>query len=537
MRVLGALLGIVFLLLFSLNVYNSYDKIHSVYEEQVTISPHYLKYLSEKKDDPTGRLAYYVANVFFSGCQNSLLTRDQAISLLKSSAEKGYSGACIHLARLYLANDLTVEEAEGAQNGKSGELQKREALKWLRLAAEDGSARACYVLASTFPDDAKAMDCLKKSAGAGYGPALLMLGREYAEGLRLGKNPEEAVSCFEKAYAAGMQEAGFRLAECCLDGIGTARDVQKAGNLLLDLARSGHTGARDLLLKLHDEKLVSLEPGSGVNIWESEFPRWPNREKLNDIAAFFSDSMKMVCAARDGRWDEVFALLDRGHADINARATTGRTALYYAAQQRNGEIAHALLERGASPNVGDAFQKALSVNHTYRGSQSQHFPMNHDMVMDMVDHGAICWEIRPLLAYHDRQLLQLADEKWDIINPDNFGAVLETKDRELISFFVSAIEKPIPEYAFMNYVREIGENAENVESETLESFVRLGDHIKSPEKEKFIQLTREHIASMKAWLKKMGMENGYVARVGENDPEYYELKYKYVSEALKMGIY
>lgn len=133
--------------------------------------------------------------------------------------------------------------------------------------------------------------------------------------------------------------------------------------------------------------------------------------------------------------------------------------------------------------------------------------MNHDMVMDMVDHGAICWEIRPLLAYHDRQLLQLADEKWDIINPDNFGAVLETKDRELISFFVSAIEKPIPEYAFMNYVREIGENAENVENETLESFVLLGDHIKSPEKDKLIQLTREHIASMKAWLKKMGMEN------------------------------
>jgi ankyrin repeat protein len=83
-------------------------------------------------------------------------------------------------------------------------------------------------------------------------------------------------------------------------------------------------------------------------------------------------------AAARGRIDYVNLLLDRG-APVDARNDSGWTPLFYAVTQGHGEVAEALLARGADPNavdrngrppmshlIGDEEMKALLRRHGAR---------------------------------------------------------------------------------------------------------------------------------------------------------------------------
>ena len=112
-----------------------------------------------------------------------------------------------------------------------------EAVKWYRMAAEQGHAQGMFELSKCYTfgfgvrkNSVTAGKWLRKAAEHGHVTAMFLLGhwllREEGSGVR--HDPREAVKWFRKAAEQGNAEAMYELGECYEDGVGVKKEPDLA---------------------------------------------------------------------------------------------------------------------------------------------------------------------------------------------------------------------------------------------------------------------------------------------------------------------
>lgn len=173
-----------------------------------------------------------------------------------------------HLA-LYLDQDDAVANFEAAMavlGGKTTKVDPQDALAMLRKSAQLGYAPAEYLLASLHmagtlgvPNDyAHGLPLLQAAADAGHVDALFMLGSIYHDGLGVKKDPKKALDLLGKAAERGHVYAAYLAAYMVNDGEGVKVDHDLAYRLARNLADRGEVAgaviAASALLQMKDAK-------------------------------------------------------------------------------------------------------------------------------------------------------------------------------------------------------------------------------------------------------------------------------------------
>jgi TPR repeat protein len=201
----------------------------------------------------------------------------EAAHWLRHAAEQGSTAGASALAQLYLTGhgvpkdreeatrwlDVAGSEADAdalasmatnlAQDGE-GEA----ATEWLRRAAANGSAAACYNLGVLYrsgrgvPRDTKqAIDWHAKAADRGHAPAAFTLGAIYAAGDEVGQDFVASVYRFRQAADAGHVVARCRLALMTAQGKGVPPAPAEGIGLLENMVAERIPEAAETLFELH----------------------------------------------------------------------------------------------------------------------------------------------------------------------------------------------------------------------------------------------------------------------------------------------
>ncbi|KAH3731457.1 sel1 repeat family protein [Pelomyxa schiedti] len=187
-------------------------------------------------------LALQVLGVMYQDVESSgevPLNREEGIRLLQIGAvEKGFAGCQFEMAC-------------------SAEIGSTERLRWLKLASDQGLARAQWALAralhrSSYSADTlthygvtgnhqeEALRLLKLSAAQGMAESQAALGMLFMEGVGgVKQNYQTAVEYLSLASNKGYPNALFELAQCYLEGKGVEIDEAKAVTLLEQAAECG----------------------------------------------------------------------------------------------------------------------------------------------------------------------------------------------------------------------------------------------------------------------------------------------------------
>jgi TPR repeat protein len=139
-----------------------------------------------------------------------------------------------------------------------------EALRWFKRALLQGDSNAANNIASVYADrgnNRRAIFWYRRAAGDGDGDALLEVGRRFYAGVGVRRDPEHAVSCFQKAIKsnnisqAGREDAMILLAAALYEGSGVKPSHARALNLLRQANKDDdHPQARDLIEKIMKRK-------------------------------------------------------------------------------------------------------------------------------------------------------------------------------------------------------------------------------------------------------------------------------------------
>lgn len=106
------------------------------------------------------------------------------------------------------------------------------------------------------PDIASGMSWIKRAADGGDNYAAMVLGKAYAQGKGVKKDPVKAVLWWRKAADGDNTEAKYHLAMAYMEGKGVAKDLQKAGSWLKQAADEGSADAQYQLGQMHSEGVV-----------------------------------------------------------------------------------------------------------------------------------------------------------------------------------------------------------------------------------------------------------------------------------------
>jgi hypothetical protein len=142
--------------------------------------------------------------------------------------------------------------------GKRGAGQLAMAIPLFQRAANLGNVRAMLVLGELFregegniePDDKESMRWFRKAADAGNASGMLQVGAAYL----LDEQYPEAAFWLGKAADKGNPAAMYNLAEMYKDGVGVAKDLQKAKQLYLQAAGLGNGEASKRLAQLQGNR-------------------------------------------------------------------------------------------------------------------------------------------------------------------------------------------------------------------------------------------------------------------------------------------
>ena len=137
-------------------------------------------------------------------------------------------------------------------NGKNGVAQNyAEAVKWYRMAADQGNASAqfnlgyCYDMGQGVPQDyGEAVKWYRKSADQGYARAQFNLGVCYKQGQGVPLDYGEAVKWYRKAADQGNASAQFNLGYCYDMGQGVPQDYGEAVKWYRKSADQGYARAQ-----------------------------------------------------------------------------------------------------------------------------------------------------------------------------------------------------------------------------------------------------------------------------------------------------
>jgi TPR repeat protein len=149
--------------------------------------------------------------------------RSLSLSELQAKAESGDPAAQVELGGRYDSgrNEVAVDDAQAA--------------KWYRLAAEQGSAEAQWLLGASYDsgdgvpeDDAEAVRWYRLAAEQGDARGQWSLGTMFLVGTGVPKDDAEAVNWFQKAADQGYVYGQLYLGNMFFSGTGVPRDYAEA---------------------------------------------------------------------------------------------------------------------------------------------------------------------------------------------------------------------------------------------------------------------------------------------------------------------
>lgn len=164
--------------------------------------------------------------------------RQVALSMLRQSAENGYSQAALDWGRVLLHGlfETSANVPEGVH--------------WIERAEQSGNAEAAYVLAEAYwngsvgaTDRDKSIYWLKRAAEKGWARACEVLGLMLRDGIDMPQDAHEAVRWLERAAIQGRPDAKFALAAMFSAGQGIEHDDARALHLYRELANAGYLPA------------------------------------------------------------------------------------------------------------------------------------------------------------------------------------------------------------------------------------------------------------------------------------------------------
>lgn len=147
-------------------------------------------------------------------------------------------------------NDPTAQAKLGIYylNSMHIENHEKEAVKWLRLAAENGDFESMSLVADYYEEEEgyeNAMEWYKKIVDTGYYYAYTYLGRLYKEGRGVPQDERKAFEYFKKAADKGYPDGMCELIECYIHGIGTEKNIEKAKEYKDKIERGEFVNAND----------------------------------------------------------------------------------------------------------------------------------------------------------------------------------------------------------------------------------------------------------------------------------------------------
>lgn len=136
-------------------------------------------------------------------------------------------------------------------NGNGVEKSIQEAVKWFRMAAEQGLASGqcslgiCYYRGDGVEkNEQEAVAWFRKAAEQDYAPAQTRLGICYVEGVGVEKDEKEAVKWFQLSAEQGFATGQWVLGNCYMNGWGVEENEQEAVNWYRKAAEQGDSSAQ-----------------------------------------------------------------------------------------------------------------------------------------------------------------------------------------------------------------------------------------------------------------------------------------------------
>ncbi|MCL2349418.1 MAG: sel1 repeat family protein [Planctomycetaceae bacterium] len=229
-----------------------------------------------------------IGHYYLSG--KGLIVRDytEAEKWFRKAAEQGYAGAQFNLGVFYFNkaipvqyvwDKMTPEELIKLQTNffttAKVDIKKfEEAMKWLRMAAEQGHAEARDYLAQCYiytKDYEKTIMWWQKAAKQGYAEAMYNIGVAYNYGqMGLPQSFREAAKWYRMTLAADQEfdEAKFNLA-ACLHNMGGDQNDKEAVKLFRWLAKNGKAKINTTVnLKEESKKILSQIFGIRTMIYD-----------------------------------------------------------------------------------------------------------------------------------------------------------------------------------------------------------------------------------------------------------------------------
>lgn len=167
---------------------------------------------------------------------------------MTTSREKILFARTLKSARLGLP-DAQYEVGLMYANGVGGPQDFKQAIHWIRQAAERGHVPAQYLLATRYASgvaieksETQAIHWFQRAAAQGHPKAHYRLGRLYAA-----PQTEAAFSSYLKAAELGMAEAQLAVSEALAKGQGVAQDPEPAWGWALKAAEQGLAAAQHRL--------------------------------------------------------------------------------------------------------------------------------------------------------------------------------------------------------------------------------------------------------------------------------------------------
>jgi len=175
---------------------------------------------------------------------------------LRAKAERGDARAQVELG---VGCDL--ESSFGTTN------RYAEALKWYRMAAEQGDAEGEFHLGGFFEngngvarDISKAVELYKEAADQGFAPAQRSLGLMYQLGIGVPQSFVESTKWFRRAAARGDQLSELWTGEFYEKGQGVIEDKVEAYKWFLLAAAASPTNASVGVREKANSKIIDIEP-------------------------------------------------------------------------------------------------------------------------------------------------------------------------------------------------------------------------------------------------------------------------------------
>lgn len=184
----------------------------------------------------------------------------QAVELYKKAAAQGNHEAEFSLGYCF-------------EKGHGVEKNVTEALAHYRVAADHNHAKAFFNMGCVYEEQGKkeeAFKCYQKAADLGNANAKNNLAYCYLDGVGTARNAERALALFREAAAEGNDRALTNLGDCYLNGKGVPQDYKQALEWFLKAADAGSSDAMNRIGDMYDH-------GQGVLRDVTQAAHWHNR--------------------------------------------------------------------------------------------------------------------------------------------------------------------------------------------------------------------------------------------------------------------